>query len=232
MAKTSKASRAYRLIKEGLASGLFAPGERLSEAKVARALGLSRVPVRESLLRLEAEGALKSRGPYVGRYVAFIEDQNPEEVLQRYELREVLEGQAARLAAKNMNGRTIDQLRTYLRQVEQLNRSRTHATRIKVGQNLHRYIVAHCGNALLLNIWDTFHLAPMATHSTVLESRILACLRQPARHDRRLRTIVKAIGEHDPRTAEREMRLYVREVTDAIRIVLEQQAREQLGFEE
>ncbi len=231
MAKISKASRAYHLIKQGLASGLFAPGERLSEAKVARVLGLSRVPVRESLLRLEAEGALKSRGPYVGRYVAYIEDQAPENVLQRYELREVLEGQAARLAAKNMNGRTIDQLKTYLQQVEKANRSRNHALKIRVGQNIHRYLVAHCGNALLLDIWDAFHLAPMATHSPAMEARILTTIREPARHERRLRAVVKAIGSHDPRAAEREMRLYVREVTDAIRIVMEKQARERLGFE-
>lgn len=231
MAKTSKASRAYRLIKDGLSSGLFAPGERLSEAKVARTLGLSRVPVRESLLRLEAEGALKSRGPYVGRYVAYIEDQKPEDVLERYEIREVVEGYAARLAAMNMNGRTIDQLRECLRQVEKANRSNNHALRIKTGQNLHRYLVSHCGNSLLLSIWDTFHLAPMATHTSALESRFLSYVRAPKRHDRRLTQIIDAIAAHDPETAERQMRLYVREVTDAIRTVLEQQARERLGLE-
>jgi DNA-binding GntR family transcriptional regulator len=227
----SKASRAYQLIKDGLQSGLFAPGERLSEARVARTLDLSRVPVRESLLRLEAEGALKSRGPYVGRYVAYIEDQKPEDVLHRYEVREIVEGQAARLAAKSMNGRSIDQLKIYLRQVEKANHSRNHGLKVRAGQNLHRYIVGHCGNPLLLGIWDAFHLAPMATHSTTLEERILGTLRNPARHDRRLRATVKAIGAHDPAAAEREMRLHVREVTTAIRIVLDQQAREQMGFE-
>jgi DNA-binding GntR family transcriptional regulator len=231
MAKMSKASRAYQLIKDGLQSGLFAPGERLSEGKVARALGLSRVPVRESLLRLEAEGMLKSRGPYVGRYVAYIEDQKPEDVLHRYEVREIIEGQAARLAAKNMNGRSIDQLKVYYRQLEQSERSRNHRLRVKAGQNLHRHVVGHCGNPLLLEIWDAFHLAPMATHSTALEERILGSLRNPARHDRRLRSVVKAIGAHDATLAEREMRLHVREVTTAIRIVLDHQAREQMGFE-
>jgi DNA-binding GntR family transcriptional regulator len=230
--KASKASRAYRLIKEALASGQFSPGERLSEAKVARTLGLSRVPVRESLLRLEAEGALRSRGPYVGRYVAYIEDQKPEDVLYRYEVREIIEGQAARLAAKHMSGRSVDQLRIYLRQLEQSLRSHTHGLRVKAGQNLHRYIVAHCGNPILLDIWDTHHPVPMSTHSVALEHQIMKSLRDPVRHEKRIRLVVEAIAAHKPAAAEQQMRLYIREITEAIRVTLEKRAREEMGFEE
>ena len=70
--KKTKSSEVYRLLKKSLQYGTFAAGERLTEAKVAKEFGYGRVPVRESLLRLEAEGLLKTRGAYGGKFVEFI----------------------------------------------------------------------------------------------------------------------------------------------------------------
>ena len=59
----TKASHAYHLLKGLLLKGEFDHGERLTEAKVARKLKFGRGPARESLLRLEAEGLLRSNAP-------------------------------------------------------------------------------------------------------------------------------------------------------------------------
>lgn len=77
-------------------SGSIAPGERLSEVTLAGRLGLSRTPLRAALARLEQEGLLEqipSGGFAVRTFTR-------EEVIDAIELRGVLEGTAARLAAE------------------------------------------------------------------------------------------------------------------------------------
>lgn len=92
----SQSMRALGQLRMMLLRGEFAPGERLSELRLVEMLGASRSPVRLALARLEHEGLLLSRpsGGYVVR--AFTGD----ELHDAIELRGVLEGSAARLAAE------------------------------------------------------------------------------------------------------------------------------------
>ena len=106
----TKTSQAYRRIRGLIEEGRLEAGERVTEAKVSKLVGMSRGPVRESLLRLEAEGLLKNRGNRRSRVVAYVEDQNPEEILQRYELREQIESRRGASGVKNTTGWQIDRL--------------------------------------------------------------------------------------------------------------------------
>lgn len=76
--------------------GQARPGERLSEIAISEKLGISRTPIRAALARLEQEGLLEliPSGGYAVR--SFTRD----EVIDSIELRGVLEGTAARLAAE------------------------------------------------------------------------------------------------------------------------------------
>jgi DNA-binding GntR family transcriptional regulator len=65
--------RVYDVLRNRLATGAWQPGTRLSDNAIARDLGISRTPVRESLLRLEAEGFLTAdhhRGFFVPELTA------------------------------------------------------------------------------------------------------------------------------------------------------------------
>jgi DNA-binding GntR family transcriptional regulator len=55
----SLAARAYQAIREGIATGGFAPGERVTERGLAARLSVSATPVREALRRLEQEGLIE-----------------------------------------------------------------------------------------------------------------------------------------------------------------------------
>jgi GntR family transcriptional regulator of vanillate catabolism len=92
----SQSMRALVQLRDMLLNGKFAPGERLSELRLVDMLGASRSPVRLALTRLEHEGLLEMRpgGGYVVR--AFTST----ELKDATELRGVLEGSAARLAAE------------------------------------------------------------------------------------------------------------------------------------
>ena len=74
-------------MREAILFGVFPPGERLPQDKIADTLGVSRIPVRASLRQLESEGLVELR-PYRGAIVRLF---SPEEVSEIYELRILLE---------------------------------------------------------------------------------------------------------------------------------------------
>lgn len=92
----------YNTIKEGIIDGSITPGEKVSETQLARQLNVSRTPVREALRKLSVEGFVKleSNTSFV---VCKFEKKDAMEVIA---IRRLLEGEAARLAALNLNSNT------------------------------------------------------------------------------------------------------------------------------
>jgi DNA-binding GntR family transcriptional regulator len=86
--------QALDAIVAGAARGLILPGDRIVETEIARALGVSRVPVREALRLLESQGLVVSE-PYKGIRLMAVTQRRLEQVL---EVRVVLETTAARRA--------------------------------------------------------------------------------------------------------------------------------------
>ncbi len=89
-------TRALLRLRELILSGEFAPGERMSELRLVKRLGVSRTPLRLALGTLEHEGllqGLKSRGYVVREFTKA-------DISDAIELRGVLEGTAARFAAE------------------------------------------------------------------------------------------------------------------------------------
>lgn len=101
----SLAEEAFTKLVQAITAGEFKPGERLSEAHLARQLGISRGPLREALGRLE--GKLVQRTPRVGVSVIALSRQDLEQLLT---IREALEGMGCRLAAQRVTDREIQQL--------------------------------------------------------------------------------------------------------------------------
>jgi DNA-binding GntR family transcriptional regulator len=98
---------ATELIRAAIVEGRLEPGQRLKEEELARELGISRTPVREALLFLQAEGLVESepnRGATVRAY-------EPEEIEDMYELRALLEGHAAHRAATRISEEDLGRLR-------------------------------------------------------------------------------------------------------------------------
>jgi DNA-binding GntR family transcriptional regulator len=96
----------FTTMREAIINGDFKPGQRLMEVQLAEQMGVSRTPVREAIRKLELEG-LVVMVPRKGAYVAGLSSEDVKEVL---EIRAVLEGLAASLAAKNASDADIEQL--------------------------------------------------------------------------------------------------------------------------
>jgi DNA-binding GntR family transcriptional regulator len=100
------ADRVFDQIVEAIVQGRIAPGETINEVSLSVRLGVSRAPLREAIVRLEAKG-LVHRVPHVGTRVIDLRLQDLEEL---FAIREGLEGMAARLAAAAMSDDDLDAL--------------------------------------------------------------------------------------------------------------------------
>ncbi|HWK65305.1 MAG TPA: GntR family transcriptional regulator [Rhizobiaceae bacterium] len=96
----------YRRLLEEIRDARLLPGMRLREVEIAERLGLSRTPVREAIRLLEADGLVVHQ-PRQGATVRVLDYP---EVMELYEMRVVLEGTAARLAARAANEAELCQL--------------------------------------------------------------------------------------------------------------------------
>lgn len=105
-AQQNLGDEAYRYLLSRLRNGSIRPGERLVEADIASNLGVSRVPVRQALLRLVVEGYLVStpRGYKMPKL-------EPQDIREVFELRRLLEPRAAALAARDITPQQIDELK-------------------------------------------------------------------------------------------------------------------------
>lgn len=138
-----------RLIAEELKGAIvaerLAPGERLSQEKLAESLKVSRVPLREALRRLEAEG-----------YVTFLSNNDVrvskptvEEILDHYSIASVLEGLAARLAVERAHPEEISHLRELHQHLKAAYRDRDLERYFEANGDFHHFIAELSGNERL-----------------------------------------------------------------------------------
>ena len=86
---------AYEKLKRGILGGELQPGQTLVEGPLAEWCGVSRTPIREALSRLEQDGLL-----FRHAHGLVVRDRSPEEILDIYETRIVLESAAASVASE------------------------------------------------------------------------------------------------------------------------------------
>jgi DNA-binding GntR family transcriptional regulator len=101
---------AYARLRAEIIDWELEPGTPLGEIETAERLGVSRTPVREALARLAADGLVASTGR-----TARVAPLSREHVIELYELREALDVQAARLAARRRDPARFEQLLAHIR---------------------------------------------------------------------------------------------------------------------
>ncbi|WP_433709452.1 GntR family transcriptional regulator [Nocardia sp. CA-084685] len=86
-------------LREMIIKGELAPGDALSEVTLAETFGISRTPVREALKQLQIEGLVEVRS----RVGTFVAAPSRREINELFEMKQLLEGAAARLMAARGN---------------------------------------------------------------------------------------------------------------------------------
>lgn len=109
----------YEHIRNAIVTQRLAPGQWLRQEEIANELGVSRLPVREALRRLNSEGLVVLK-PRRGYYVMSLD---PEEILEVFTIRSMLEGQSGFLAARNRSRDDIQLLSEIYGRMEELDTS-------------------------------------------------------------------------------------------------------------
>jgi len=97
----------YDILKEMIADYRFNPGARINVEQVAKEVGASRTPVWEAVHRLIQEGLLEN----IPNRGVFMVTLKPEKAIELYEVRDALEGLAARLAAENIDAKILKKIK-------------------------------------------------------------------------------------------------------------------------
>jgi len=147
---TSAKDRAYAFVKERVLDGAYGGGRMLSEGEVCEELGVSRTPVREAFLLLEAEGLMRlypKRG-------ALVLPVSADEVRDVMETRLLIERHTAQQVARH--GPDLGQeLGALLQRQEKLLAKGDHLGFADADRRFHGTIVAAAGNAILTGLYDS-----------------------------------------------------------------------------
>ena len=196
-------------LREAIVKGDIAPGEKLNEPRLAEQFSVSRGPLREAIRRLVAMGLIRHI-PNVGASVVTLSLTN---ITDLYDVREVLEGKAAALAAANMNSLE----RAELRKLIDIHRQHieTNAGQYMQAEgdfDFHYKIIQGCGNAMLTHqlCHELYHLVRMFRYQTS---------RFKTRSNRALvehEQLVYAIEQRDSDMAEMLMRRHISRAKESI----------------
>lgn len=148
----SAQSLAYRRLREAIVSNRLAPGTPLRAASLAADLGVSATPIREALIRLEAEGLVvwrQNRGATVAPLSA-------DEVRHVYDVRSVLEGLAARLTAARADADLLASLAGILERMARHQAAGEYRESIALNRAFHGAIHERCGNPELIATIESF----------------------------------------------------------------------------
>jgi DNA-binding GntR family transcriptional regulator len=199
--------RAYTVLREEILDGDLPAGTVLAEVEQSTRLGVSRTPLREALTRLASESLVSTHS---GRGVV-VTDVSIERVNELFEVREALEEQAARLAARRRDPAEFERLQREFRGAHELLGTDLYSTDeglrryYELVQQLDDAIDESTGNAFLVST-----LAGVRTH--IARIRRLSHdnperLREAAREHL---TIIDAIldGEEDLAAHATQLHLY------------------------
>jgi len=142
--------KVYRVLKESIIKGFLEPGTKLLENKIAEKMQVSRTPVREAMQKLVAEGFVKT----TPNQTMVVTEVSPEDVKEVLQIRGVLEGLAARVADKKINGQEIDELENIISQMNLYVTKENLSSYCKVDDEFHDLILNICGNKWIIKMRD------------------------------------------------------------------------------
>jgi DNA-binding GntR family transcriptional regulator len=187
----------YQALKSAIISGELAPGEPLRQDEIAKQHGISKIPVREALLRLEVDGFVlfrKNKG-------AIVRELSAQEVLNLLDIREALECKALELAVPLM----IDSDLTAAREViDAYGREQTVEAWSRLNVRFHQILYEPCGNAPLLQMIDDLR-ARIGPVMRLMVTETSGLDRPHAEHQ----AILQACIEHDAPKAAALLRQHI-----------------------
>lgn len=193
--------KTFYQLRKALVEGEIQPGTKLSEVELSTKYEVSRAIVREAINRLETCN-LVERKPNVGARVVTL---TPEGLMQLYQVREALEGMAARLAAQNMTDEEIQDLNGLLGvHAEEVQNQGSYYQEAGDVDFHYRVIIGSKNEHLISMLLNgIYHLVRMYRVQLGMEGPRVTTAFDEHKH------IVRAIADRDPELAEMLMRRHI-----------------------
>jgi len=129
-------------IRGAIVNGQLRPGARIAEPELADKFGISRTPIREAFRQLESEGFIS----VIPRKGAIVASLSAQDVSNFYDLKMVLEGYAAKLAAKTLTENDLTKMATVNRQLEAASAKKDLRRVLDLHNEFHDIFLRACGN--------------------------------------------------------------------------------------
>jgi DNA-binding GntR family transcriptional regulator len=203
------ADEATHIVRDAILKEKLAPGTRLRQAELANQLGISRTSLCESLVKLEQQGLI-TRLPKGGLRVVELQLT---EAIELYEIREMLDGLAAALAARRVDEKALSVIEEHLTKMKKcVQRQNAHDWFVN-HIRFHKAIMEACENRRLLIMLSNVRPSIQRFHPVLLNTpnRLKSAFQEHV-------AVFKAIRARDPQAAERLARLHI---VNAREIVIE-----------
>lgn len=188
----------YRTLRNAIINREYEPNARLLELDLAKALGVSRTPVREALARLEVDGLI------VATERSFVVTDPRADLADGYHFRAALEGYGARLAAERASADEIARMRRNVEESLTVDIGNT-VLRARLNEEFHSLVATASRSPRILRAFSAHRDLVMSNEDMTLHTPE-ALKRFLREHD----MIVSAIEMRDPDTAEGVMRTHMR----------------------
>lgn len=168
-------TKIYRILREAILNGQLKPGERLVQEELAKSFNVSRMPVREAVTQLAADGFVTIE-PHKG---AIVKEFSVHEIEELYFLRSKFEPLAA---AESLHKLTASLLETLETLNEQMKKTKEVDVYIALNIEFHHHLIQHCPweklNALIESLWSGFpqqtpHLLPHQIKTSIDEHDLI-----------------------------------------------------------
>ena len=146
--------KAYQIIKQMIIERKLLPGEKIPQEKLAQELGISRTPLVSALKYLEKEKLVEAK-PRRGFFVRYFTKL---EMVSIFELREVLEGLAARRAALCINEIQSHKLRGFFKSFSKTDAIMDIGAYAKEDRSFHNYVTEIGAKEFLKSMLQTFNI--------------------------------------------------------------------------
>lgn len=199
--------RVCQILKKTIVLGEIPPGKKIDEESLAKQLGVSRTPIRESLFRLENEGIIE----IIPRRGAFVVQHSKERIVEILLVREVLEGLAARLAVDHMDERTIEEMKSLFKDFSQSNIRDRFKDYTKADLKFHTLIIQKSKNS-----WLTSFMNILNEHIQMLRLRTVSLKGRPENSLQEHLKIIAALEKRNHSLAESSMRKHIQNVMKSV----------------
>ena len=210
----TKDQEVYQYLRERILHNSFRPGERLREEELCRKLHVTRTPLRLALRRLEHERLIVGE-PYRGCHVREV---HSEEIGPLFDMREVLEGLAARNVTLEGNAKTLAVLREIAEACDEAEENEDWMRFFGQDKNFHWELVQRSNNEKLAEVIEvySFQLRTFSLHDRYLLHVVeqLRARAQELKHNHRALVAAMAAGDAD--AAEAKMRRHIRDAKEIV----------------